>query len=143
MNNTSRISKFRAYLPSVLLLVLAMVCAHQWWTTSVELSSAQEATVDLAGTVTLDSLPLQSGVFQLTRADGQSISVPITNGTFNLASIPAGEWQQCIVGPGVPSLYQDLGTTTIDSSSRSLRFGLKGTEQLKLHVLSLLERAGE
>lgn len=141
MNTTSRFSKIRAYLPSILLLVLAVVSAHQWWLTSIELSIAQEATIDLTGAVTLDSLPLESGVFQLTRADGQCISVPITNGTFRLSSIPAGEWQQSIIGPGVPSLYQEMGTTTIDSSIRSIQFGLKGTDQLKLHALSLLQRS--
>src|SRR5262245_492337 len=135
MNTTSRISKMRSYLPSLLLLVLALVSAYQWWMTSVELSIAQEATIDLTGTVTLDSLPLESGTFQLTRAEGQTISAPIKQGKFQLAAIPAGEWQQSLQGPGVPSLYHDAGPITIDSHLKAIQFGLKGTEALKSHAL--------
>jgi hypothetical protein len=141
MNTTALTSKSRAYLPSLLLLVLSVVSVQQWWSTSDELALAKESTINLTGTVKLDSLPLESGVLELTRADGQLISVPITNGTFRLSSIPAGDWQQSIRGPGVPNLYQDAGTITIDARIRSFQFGLKGTEQLERYTLSLLERA--
>lgn len=140
MKTSFRLAKLRSYLPTLLLLGLAIYSACQWWSTSDELAVAREATVDLTGTVTLDSLPLQSGVFQLTSADGQTIGVPIANGKFHIAAVPAGEWKQRITGPGVPSLYNDSGSITIDSNIRSLQFGLKGTEQLELHALSLLDR---
>jgi len=142
MKTTAPKSKIRSFLPALLLFGLAIVSTYQWWASGDELA-AREATVDLTGTVTLDSLPLQSGVFKLTSADGQTSGVPITNGKFHIAAVPAGEWQQSISGPGVPSLYQEMGAITIDSSICNLQFGLKGTTQLKLHALSLLERAGE
>jgi hypothetical protein len=92
----------------------------------------------VSGTVTLDGLPLKSGLIRFNPADGQTASADatITDGQFT-ATVPIGEKQVWISAPkvvGKRKAYDTPDSPTVDIVQELLPAEYNATSNVKIVV---------